>query len=257
MESVKYIFDSLGPNKVTHPYETNIFEEGRQHDFSKSENLGKKEKPMSKPSPPSQPLSSHPQLPPKSLPNTSLSSTSPSSSSCPQTAKSLLHALMLLKHPYMSLLNASRINEEHYKFKNEVLNSVEHFDARLSKKLEIDKDHVKHCIEHENIDDQTIKYFAYFWNMVFATKDAIHGNITNNKCIVVNFDNFDLIDSDIEAHRKKVLEENSQKLNNVKDLKDTFTRLQIPTSRVCPETKKKKALLKSELQAVIANYISD
>lgn len=118
MDNCKYVFDQLGPNKVTHPIEIDVaFVEGRSEMPQNGRSWSK-------------------QLPQDfhgSSCDTRKNNPNPSASKSFQP--SLLTSIMLWKMPSISLLPEKRIVEELLKFKQTLIKTATHFEAKKLKTL--------------------------------------------------------------------------------------------------------------------------
>jgi len=224
MEPFMFIFENLGENKVTHPIETNEFEEG----FLTQ--------------PQAAPLSAAPPAAP--IPNKA-----PPSKSSSHYQPSFLKTMMLWRNPEISVLSDSRVEEELQKFKTELIKSVAITKTKLSKEVIIEG------LAQDRPSYEVMEFLSDIWDVGICSAFGVHGKHLDKPFYKVDTDE-KVTETDLEVHRTNYLKDTHKKLNNVKDIKEVFKALQLPLHKVCEETKKKKPLLKQELHSILASYIT-
>ncbi len=229
MDSCKFIFEQLGENRVTHPIETNEFEEGYWLTVPKVEKQIK------------QPNQSHTKTQKNAM------------KSIRSRNLSFLESIMMWRYPNISLLSEQRQKEEFAKFKTDLVKSVAVTKSKLDKEMIIDS------LTKDVQTYEVLEFLSLLWNAGICSHYGIHGDMKNTTIswMRIDNDNNEMIPIDIEKHRADILRDYSasKKLNGVKEIKELFKALQIPTTKICQETQKKKPLLKHELQAVLKSYI--
>jgi len=236
MEGCKFIFEQLGENRVTHPIEANLFEEGAWLEIDREESP----KQPSVSAPKSQPVPVHVPMP---------------SPDPPKRTTSFLEALMFWRHPEISLLASPRQQEELKKFKTDLVKAV------AVTKTKVDKEAVIESLSTNTPSYDAMEFLSHLWGASICSPHGVHGNCECNEGVWIKMDSYNNISQmmtrgDIEKHRAEILKEHvwAKKLNGVKEIKDLFKALQLPVTKTCPETQKKKPLLKHELQDIIKSY---
>jgi hypothetical protein len=265
MEALQVIFNQLDVNKVTCNIDVNGYEEGVGLIAAAVDMEPIVPIRMSTWVPPLVSTDSSPQSMASATCSVRTSATTITDASTTSVCfpkESNMTKLMLWKNPLLSLLEDDRMQEESYKFKAELLMMLDHFDNRVCKKLDMNKDAVRATIKEDKVDEQLVKFLANYWNVVFMTEDYVHGNVSSaTECYFFKYETHAISyiqPASLEESRKKSILKflSTKKLNSIKDIKELFKRIQLPVTKVCPETGKNKPILKPELHDVIVGYLS-
>lgn len=258
METCKSIFEKLGPNKVTHPYtihkeyEEGFFESSKAVDrniFPLISNIAERIKRAS----------------------TGSSSSSASCTDCteqlqtsqlPLLYNSPLESLMLWKIPSISLLPKERRLEELKRFKDDLLKSIQCFDLKKLKGVEIDIQNAKESIEYDKYTYDLFEFLGILWDTTFIIDSPIkicgkYDHLSTKKAVYIDSKSYDMLeDVEIEDYRKQAItKEVVQKLKTVKEYRDLLQSVKIPVTTIDKETNKKRLLLKAELIDITLAYI--
>lgn len=242
MESLSFIFEKLGPNKVTHPIEANEYEEGYMKVQSSSQ-------PIASPPPPPPATPSCLPVLPQPAP------VAPQKDTVPEQVPKLFCNLLIFRDPSMSLLSSVRIMQETDKLKEKLITAINSFDSKLCKKLDIQKENVVSDIKTEEPSSHVFAFLAYLWDALFCVNDRIVGDVKDSNTVYEVVGN-DIIKVGLEQVRKNIIKKKIDNLKTVKDFKTLCSQLQLSVTKFCSVSQKQRALTKTELQAKLQAYIN-